>query len=118
MPMPDEHDLQRSRHARIPMHSMVLVSRGVNAWTSEIENISATGVLILRPEDWSGNAGDTCALDLLFGDDLHIHLEASVVRVTQEFVGFAYTHIPEHKESALWTLLGRFADQMEKPSED
>ena len=116
MPMPDEHDSQRIRHARIPIHSTVLVSKGANAWTSEIENISATGVLIVRPDDWSGNAGDICALDLLVGDELHIHLEASVVRVTPAFVGFAYTHIPENKEAVLWTLLGRYADHVEQPA--
>jgi hypothetical protein len=113
--MVDDSELQRSRHTRMPIRSTVLVCKGANAWASEIENISATGVLITRPEDWAGRAGDSCALDLLIGEDLHIHLEATVVRVTPHHVGLAYTHIPEDKEAALWSLLGRYADHLERP---
>lgn len=114
--MVDDSGFQRNRHTRMPIRSTVLVCKGGNAWASEIENISATGALIARPDDWSGNAGDTCALDLLIGEDLHIHLEATVVRVTAEHVGLAYTRIPEDNEAALWSLLGRYADHLERPA--
>jgi hypothetical protein len=114
--MDDDSELQRSRHTRMPIRSTVLVCKGAHAWASEIENISATGVLITRPDDWAGNAGDSCALDLLIGEDLHIHLEATVVRLTSRHVALAYTHIPEDKETALWSLLGRYADHLERPA--
>ena len=114
--MVDDSEFQRNRHTRMPIRSTVLVCKGVNAWASEIENISATGALIVRPDEWSGNAGDSCAPALLIGEDLHIHLEATVVRVTAEHVGLAYTHIPEDKEAALWSLLGRYADHLERPT--
>lgn len=103
------------RHARMPIRSIVLISAGTTSWTSEIENISATGVLILRPEEWSAKAGEHCVLDILVGDDLHIHLEATVARLTPDHIGFAYTRIPEDKETALWNLLGRYADHVDEP---
>ncbi len=108
-------DPKRIRHARMPITSMVLINTGPSSWTTEIENISATGVLVLRPDDWRITAGQACALDLLIGEDLHIHLEAHVARVTASHIAFAYTRIPEDKEVALWSLLGRFADDVDEP---
>jgi len=111
------HDLPERfvRHTRMPIRSIVLVSMGARSWETEVENISATGLLALRPADWNANAGDRCVLDLLVGTELHIHLEANVTRLTPNHIGFAYTSIPEDKEHALWGLLGQFADNTEAP---
>lgn len=114
--MSDDSAERYSRHARMPIRSIVLVSMGPLSWVTEVENISATGLLAQRPEQWGAGAGERCVLDLLIGDDLHIHLEANVTRVTQEHVGFAYTNIPEDKEHALWGLLGHYAVSMDKPA--
>jgi hypothetical protein len=105
------------RHARMPIRSIVLISMGALSWVTEVENISATGLLVLRPDDWTASAGERCVLDLLVGEDLHIHLEANVTRVTTTHLGFAYTNIPESKEHALWGLLGQFADHVDQPDE-
>lgn len=105
------------RHARMPIRSIVLVSMGPLSWVTEVENISATGLLAARPEDWYAGPGERCVLDMLVGDDLHIHLEASVSRLTGDRVAFAYTSIPEDKEHALWELLGRYADHVDRPDE-
>lgn len=101
------------RHARMKIRSAVLMMRGANAWSSELEDISATGVLVRRPDEWNGKVGDLFALDMMVGEELNIHVEAIVARVTERSVGFAYTRIPEDKEVPLWTLLGGFADTLE-----
>lgn len=106
---------QHLRHARMPIRSIVLISMGPLSWITEVENISATGLLAQRPEEWYAGAGERCVLDLLVGDHLHIHLEACVTRLTSRHVGFAYTSIPEDKEHALWGLLGEYADYTEPP---
>jgi len=105
------------RPARMPIHSAVFISSGHNAWTSEIKDISATGVLIARPESWSGRVGDVFALDMLIGDALDIHVEARVVRITETRLGLAYARIPEDKEVPLWNLLGGYADRLEPYSD-
>lgn len=99
----------------MPIRSIVLISMGPLSWVTEVENISATGLLAKRPDEWNANAGERCVLDLLVGDDLHIHLEANVTRLTPLHVGFAYTNIPEDKEHALWGLLGQYADYLDRP---
>ena len=115
--MSDDSAERYSRHARMPIRSIVLVSMGPLAWVTEVENISATGLLALRPAEWTSSAGERCVLDLLVGDDLHIHLEANVTRLTPDHVGFAYTNIPKDKEHALWGLLGQYADFLDMPSQ-
>ena len=103
----------RARSARMPIQSTVLLSRGADAWTSDIEDISASGVLVRRPDGWRFHVGDLFALDMMIGPDLNIHVEASVARMTDEHVGFAYTRIPAEKEIPLWNLLGGYADRLE-----
>jgi hypothetical protein len=102
-----------ARSARMPIQSTVLLSRGADAWTTDIEDISASGVLVRRPDGWSHAVGTLFALDMMFGADLNIHLEATVARVTDENIGFAYTRIPADKEVPLWNLLGGYADRLE-----
>ena len=94
------------------IRSAVLISRGHEAWSSEIEDISATGVLVRKPEAWNGRIGDVYALDMLIGADLDIHVEARLARLADDQLGFAYARIPEDKEVPLWNLLGGYADRL------
>lgn len=105
------------RPARMPMRSAVLISQGGNSWTSEIEDISATGVRVGRPDGWTGRPGEIFLLDMLIGDTLNIHVEAQLARVGDGELGFAYARIPEDKEIPLWTLLGGYADSLEPYTE-
>lgn len=106
------------RHARMKIETVVLVSRGTDSFPTELEDISATGVMLHRPRDWPGKVGETWILDMIFGRDLHIHVEASVMRVSADWVGLAYTRIPEDKQAALWNLLGGYADKLEQWKDD
>lgn len=101
------------RHRRMPINSAVLMLRGDESWTSELMDISATGVMVRRPVDWIGQRGDRFVLDMLFGDLLNIHVEARVARVTDDEVGFVFSQIPADKEKPLWDLLGGYADSLE-----
>ncbi len=95
------------------IHSAVLMIHGAEVWSSEIEDISSTGVLVHRPEKWKGQPGDMYALDMIIGEDLNIHVDATVARITTYNVGFAYARIPPDKEVPLWNLLGGYADRLE-----
>jgi hypothetical protein len=105
------------RHARMRLSSAVLMMHGADSWSSEIEDISSTGVLVTRPGDWSRRLGDLYNLDMLIGVDLNIHVEATVARITPQHVGFAYARIPADKEAPLWNLLGGYADRLEQFAE-
>ncbi|SEO81478.1 PilZ domain-containing protein [Luteibacter sp. UNC138MFCol5.1] len=103
----------RYRHARMRVQTAVLMSRGGEAHPTDLVDISATGALLRRPLGWRGEPGQTWILDMIFGHDLHIHLEASVARVSARQIGMAYTLIPEDKQASLWELLGGYADTLE-----
>ncbi|MCU0755908.1 MAG: PilZ domain-containing protein [Xanthomonadales bacterium] len=102
------------RHKRMTVDSACLMIRGEESYTSEVMDISSTGVMVRRPVDWLGQRGDRFVLDMLFGDDLNIHVEAVVARVGDDEVGFAFAAIPPDKEQPLWNLLGAAADSLER----
>lgn len=113
--MEDENNTGDSgvRHARMRLETTVLLSRGNEAFPTELEDISATGVLLRRPKNWPGKQGETWILDMIFARDLHINLDAEVARVNEQWVGMAYARIPDDKQEALWNLLGVYADRRE-----
>jgi hypothetical protein len=104
---------QRLRHARMKVETAVLMSRGAEAHPTELVDISATGALLRRPLGWRGDTGETWVLDMIFGADLHIHMEAVVARISARQIGMEYTHIPDDKQEPLWNLLGGYADTLE-----
>lgn len=104
---------EQLRPARMRIETTVLMSRGDESHPTELVDISATGVLLRRPLGWQGVLGESWILDMIFGHDLHIHLEAQVARLSDRHVGFAYTRIPEDKQVPLWNLLGGYADILE-----
>jgi PilZ domain. len=104
---------ERLRPARMQIETAVLMSRGGEAQPTELVDISATGVMLMRPLGWLGEPGQSWMLDMIFGRDLSIHLEAVVSRVTAHNIGFSYQDIPEDKQVALWNLLGGYADTLE-----
>lgn len=114
----DENSIRESldhlRPARMPFETTVLMSRGAESRPTTLINISATGALLRRPLDWSGAIGQDWVLDMIFGQELHIHLEATVVRVAERDIGFSYSSIPEDKQVPLWNLLGGYADTQEQ----
>lgn len=112
--MKDATEGRSMRHARMPIASAVLMMHGGNSWSSDMVDISATGVMVRRPEGWRGSIGEHYVLDMLIGPELNIHVEATVARVTDWHIGFAYAHIPPEKEESLWNLLGSYADQVER----
>jgi hypothetical protein len=106
-------DPEQLRPARMRIETTVLMSRGSQSQPTELVDISATGAMLRRPLGWHGEVGQSWVLDMIFGHDLHIHLEAQVARISDRHIGFAYTRIPEDKQVPLWNLLGGYADILE-----
>ena len=109
---------EQLRPARMRIETTVLMSRGSTSQPTELVDISATGALLRRPLGWQGEVGQSWMLDMIFGHDLHIHLEAQVARISDRHIGFAYTRIPEDKQVPLWNLLGGYADILETWHDD
>ncbi|MGY3038919.1 hypothetical protein ACVWWQ_000506 [Rhodanobacter sp. TND4EL1] len=108
-----DNGTEKLRPARMQIETTVLMSRHGESHPTELVDISATGALLRRPLGWSGNVGESWVLDMIFGHNLHIHLEAAVARVSDHHIGFSYSRIPEDKQAPLWNLLGGYADILE-----
>ncbi|HET7610704.1 MAG TPA: PilZ domain-containing protein [Rhodanobacteraceae bacterium] len=106
------------RHARMVRETAVLMSRRGDVWQTDLADISATGVRLARPTEWHGNPGDVWVLDMLFSDDINVHVMAEVVRVTAAHVALAFARIPEEVQVSLWNLLGGYADTLERWDEE
>lgn len=110
---PDHAVENHVRHARMVRQTAVLMSRRGDVWQTDLADISATGVRLARPMEWHGHAGDVWVLDMLFSDDVNVHVMAEVVRVTGTHIALAFARIPEDVQAALWNLLGGCADTLE-----
>ena len=67
----------------MPVKSAILMIQGEQSWTSDVEDISSTGVMVRRPNGWTGTLGELFVLDMIFGTKLNIHLKATVARLTR-----------------------------------
>lgn len=101
------------RHARMVRQTAVLMSRRGDVWQTDLADISATGARLSRPAGWQGELGDTWVLDMLFSDDVNVHVMAEVVRVGAACIGFEFVRIPEETQQLLWAQLGGYADTLE-----
>lgn len=110
---PDQAVASHVRHARMVRQTAVLMSRRGDVWQTDLADISATGARLARPGGWHGQEGDVWVLDMLFADDINVHVMAEVVRITREYIALAFARIPEDAQEALWTLLGGYADTLE-----
>ena len=71
---------EQLRPARMQIETTVLMSSNGESHPTELVDISATGALLRRPLGWSGHAGQSWVLDMIFGNNLHIHLESVLAR--------------------------------------
>lgn len=102
------------RPARMQIQTTMLISHGDQSHPTDLIDISATGLMVRRPPGWHGELGQRWTLDMIFvGHDLHLNLEASVARIADHHLGYAYARIPENKQVPLWNLLGGYADILE-----
>jgi hypothetical protein len=82
----------------------------------EVKNISASGILLQYDEenDIKLRVDDFCVLEIILNNNFNLHVEADVVRVSEEEVALKFIKIPEEKQIPLWELLGEHVDRIEK----
>lgn len=85
------------RHfTRIPFNALAAVinSRTANKMTAELIDISLKGVLINRPADWQGHAGEHYTIHIaLAGKEAEINLAVVAVHCEENHIGFKTEHM-------------------------
>lgn len=102
------------RYRRMPLEAEVLVLMRGEAWDTQGIDISATGLLVLRPEEWENIDDAEYAIELILSEST-IPLAGRVARTDDLGVAFEFTRIPPESEAPLWRLLGAYADATENP---
>jgi len=79
---------------RIPFDSGVRLTNSDETWTSQLEDISLKGVLIITPDNWRAKINDQFVLELnLDSSDIQIRMEVTVAHMEGDHVGFRCEHI-------------------------
>ncbi len=85
---------ERRSHHRIAFDAPVVISNSERQWQSTLLDISLKGALVIKPDEWDSDAGRTWQLDIqLSGSDIHIQMEASVMHIEDDHIGFHCDHI-------------------------
>lgn len=103
------------RYRRKPLEADVIILRRGESWDSQGIDISATGLLVLRPDGWTGEDGAEYGIELVLSDGATIAVRGVIRRSDDLGVAFEFTRIPPESEAPLWRLLGAFADATEAP---
>ena len=104
------------RYSRKPLTTSCLLLRQGRSIVMEVKNISASGILLQYDEenDIKLRVDDFCVLEIILNNNFNLHVEADVVRVSEEEVALKLIKIPEEKQIPLWELLGEHVDRIEK----
>ncbi len=84
----------KRRFTRAPFDAKATLGNDDSLWEVELIDISLNGVLIKRPEHWSGQMGEEFAFDMPLGDGAEfVIMRCTVKRVDDERVGLQCSDI-------------------------
>ncbi len=86
-------DTERRRFHRFPVAGTVRLYSGTAMWTTELLDLSLRGVLVSRPDDWSGDPHSRFRLDLRIEGGLMIGMGVELMRIEDGALGFNCTRI-------------------------
>lgn len=79
---------------RIPFEATVNVTSADGSWDCGLIDISLKGLLVDKPEKWTGNIEDTAMVELdLSGSDASIRMDVVVAHIEENHIGFRCEHI-------------------------
>jgi c-di-GMP-binding flagellar brake protein YcgR len=94
--MSTESPDERRRFSRIPFHVAANIHSNADQeyLNAEVIDVSLNGLLIIKPDNWSGQLFEKHNVDLLLENALAIiHMKASVAHVDDTTIGFICEHI-------------------------
>ncbi len=84
---------ERRRFRRIDFEAVAKLFSPSRAWRTELIDISLHGVLLVRPTDWYGSAGEKYRVALILEGSTSISMGVTVAHVRPDSVGFEIDRI-------------------------
>lgn len=97
----------------MPLKADVLLLRAGRAWACSAIDLSATGMSLEQPADFSGALDDHVRVEVLLSGNRTMQLVGKLARLQDQLIGIEFSRIPEASEANLWGLLGEYADWVE-----
>jgi hypothetical protein len=99
-------DPDRRRFHRFPIGGIVRLYSGSAMWTTELVDLSMRGVLVEKPDSWTGAPGSRFRLDLRLEGGLVIGMGVELMRQVDGRLAFSCTKI----DLDSFTRLKRFVE--------
>ena len=97
---------ERRLFSRVPFEAAVSLSNPLGRWGGKLIDISLKGVLISRPQHWTGKSGDEMLLEIHPpGEVFGIRMEATVAHAEADKVGLRCLSIDIDSVSHLRRLM-------------
>jgi hypothetical protein len=91
--MPSDNAAERRRFQRFSFEGSVKLYSGKAMWETKLVDISLKGVLIERPTDWNGKAGDNYRMDLRINNSVIISMGVTPAHIMPHRLGFMWERI-------------------------
>lgn len=88
-----ETSAERRRFHRIHFDAAIRLSQGQQQWSVELLDISLKGLLVKRPADWSGDAGQAFKAQLELDAETCLEMDVRLTRDDALQLGFICQHI-------------------------
>ncbi|MEN0104853.1 MAG: PilZ domain-containing protein [Pseudomonas sp.] len=96
---------ERRRFQRIAFDASTEIAQGDQRWTVELHDLSLKGLLVQRPANWSGKAGESFDANIHLSPDVHVRMEVALTRDDGSLLGFECRHIDLDSVSHLRRLV-------------
>ena len=104
--MTADSDDDRRRFQRIWFDAPVSIEGTSRDVTTTLVDISLNGVLLVKPDNWSGRTGDSVRLDIRLGDGrTNIHMKVQIAHQGPETIGLRCKEIDLESVSHLKRLV-------------
>lgn len=84
---------ERRRFTRIGFDKPTLLAQGGATWAVHLLDISLKGLLVQRPDDWAGDAGQPFGAQVDLGNQAVVKMEVTLAHDEGEHLGFQCTQI-------------------------
>ena len=96
---------ERRRFQRIAFDASTEIAQGDQRWTVELHDLSLKGLLVQRPQDWSGDRNQAFDASIRLSPDVYVRMEVALTRDEGGLLGFECRHIDLDSVSHLRRLV-------------
>lgn len=89
---------ERRVFTRIKMYAGVLITRGEQAWLTEVTNVSAGGASVLTPTRWEAGVGMEHLLYFILEQERILCIRGTVTHEHDDSIGFEFA--ADHRNAA------------------